>query len=156
MSDVMQLVGAVGTFIAAVAAFVSWLGQALLPWLPGGLWCAWWLWCVNWKHAWPVLARGGWIVVVLLTLVSALAWSGIFPRSCDCLGFPLANFWWQLGACTTLALVALFCGWLQGRWGLTPSEVDFEPVEHHDDHGHGHGHAHEPAAHAVPSHGGHH
>ena len=89
MSDVMQLVGAVGTFIAAVAAFVGWLGQALLPWLPGGLWCAWWLWCVNWKHAWPVLARGGWIVVVLLTFVSALAWSGIFPSVRRCLASPL-------------------------------------------------------------------
>lgn len=153
MSDVMQLVGAIGTFIAAVATFVAWLGRALLPWLPGGLWCAWWLWCVNWKHAWPVLARGGWIVVVLLTFVSALAWAGIFPSSCDCLGFPLANFWWQLGACTTLALVALFCGWAQGRLGLTPAEVTFDPVEHHDDHGHGHEAA---STHAVPTHGGHH
>jgi hypothetical protein len=153
MSDVMQLVGAIGTFIAAVATFVAWLVQALLPWLPGGLWCAWWLWCVNWKHAWPVLARGGWIVVVLLTFVSALAWSGIFPSECRCLGFPLVNFWWQLGACTTLVLVALFCGWAQGRLGLTPAEVDFDPPEHHDAHGHGldRGHGHEPA----PTRGGH-
>jgi hypothetical protein len=148
MSDILQLVGAIGTFIAAVATFVAWLGRALLPWLPGGLWCAWWLWCVNWKHAWPVLARGGWIVVVLLTFVSALAWSGVFPSSCDRLGFPLVNFWWQLGACTTLALVALFCGWLQGRLGLTPAEVTFDPVEHHGDHGHGHE--------LAPTHAGHH
>ena len=26
--------------------------QALIP---GGLWCAWWLWGVNWKKTWPVL-----------------------------------------------------------------------------------------------------
>ena len=154
MSELLQLVGATGDFLAAVTTFVAWLGRTLLPWLPGGLWCAWWLWCVNWKHAWPVLARGGWIVVVLLTFVSALAWSGVFPSSCDCLPIPLANFWWQLGACTTLVLVALFCGWLQGRFGLTPAEVDFEPVEHPDDRGHGHDH---PApAHAAPAHGGHH
>src|SRR4051794_25557032 len=111
MSDLMQFVGALGDFLAALATYVASLFRLLLPWLPGGLWCAWWLWCVNWKRAWPVLARGGWLVVVLLTLVSALAWSAISPSSCRCLGFPLGNYWWQLGACTSLALVALFCGW---------------------------------------------
>ena len=141
MSDVMQLVGATGDFLLAVATFLGWLGRALLPWLPAGLWCAWWLWCVNWKQAWPVLARGGWIVVVLLTFVSALAWSGVFPSGGHFLGVPLATFWWHLAACSALALVALFCGWLQGRLGWTPVAVHFDPPEQHDDHGHGH-HAH--------------
>jgi hypothetical protein len=117
----------------SILAILQWL----LPWLPAGLWCAWWLWGVNWKSAWPILAHGGWTVVVLLVFVSALAWSSIFPRPCDCLGLALPNFWWQLGSTTTLALVALFCGWLQGHIGWSPPEVSFDPpAEEHAHHGH--------------------
>ena len=121
----------------------DWLARVLttmLPWLPAGLWCAWWLWGVNWKTAQGVLARGGWVGVVLLTFLIALAWSRIFPRSCDCLGVTIPNFWWQLGASIALLLTALFCGWLQGKLGWEPAEVSFDPPEDHHGHGH-HGHA---------------
>ena len=63
---------------------------------------------------------------------SALAWSGVFPER----HFGLPNFWGQLLACTLLALVALLCGWLQGRLGWTPAEVSFEPPADSGDHGH--------------------
>ena len=132
---------------------IPWLLGVLLALLPGGLWCAWWLWAVNWKKAWPVLAEGGWVPVVLLTLVSALAWSQIFPASCGCLGFPIPNFWWQLGSCAALACVALFCGWLQGRLGWGPADVSFEPPAGHHGHAHGPGHH----GHGLQDHGhGHH
>jgi hypothetical protein len=106
--------------------------QWLLPWLVLALWCAWWLWCVNWKDTWPVLARGGWVGVVLLVLTIALAWSAMYPAK--------PNFWWQLGCTSALALVALFCGWAQGQLGWEPPPVTFEPAAHGHDHGHGHGH----------------
>jgi hypothetical protein len=115
---------------------VLWVLQMLAALLPGGLWCAWWLWCVNWPKVWPVLAQGGWIVVVLLMFISALAWSSIFPSTFTGFGFPLPNFWWQLGSVGALTLVALFCGWLQEQLGWTPAEVNFEPPAGH--HGHGH------------------
>jgi hypothetical protein len=36
-----------------------------------------------------------------------------------------------------LALVALFCGWLQDQLGWTPEEVSFEPpAAEHGHHGH--------------------
>jgi hypothetical protein len=76
--------------------------------------------------------------------MSALAWSAISPSSFHRLGFPVANFWWQLGACTSLALVALFCGWVQDRMHWTPEAVSFDAPEHVGDHGH------------APVHGGHH
>ncbi len=116
----------------------------LLHLLPGGLWCAWWLWCVNWKKAWPMLAEGGWMPVVLLMFISALAWSRIFPATFTGLGFPITNFVWQSGCVIALTLIALFCGWVQGQLGWTPEEISFEPppTEHgHGHHGHGH-HAH--------------
>jgi hypothetical protein len=109
--------------------------QWVLPLLPVALWCVWWLCCVNWEKAWPVLARGGWIVVVLLGLVSALVWSSIFPRPMG--GLP--NFWWQAGAVTALILAGLLCGWLQGKLGWTPGPVDFYPKH---EHGHGQPHGH--------------
>jgi len=119
---------------------VVWLLEKLLPLLPGGLWCAWWLWCVNWKKAWPVLAQGGWVGVLLLMFLGALAWSNITPSPCNCLGIRVGNFWWQLGSVSALTAVALFCGWLQGQLGWEPAEVSFEPAAGHDAHAHVHVH----------------
>jgi hypothetical protein len=113
----------------------------LLHLLPGGLWCAWWLWAVNWKKAWPVLAEGAWAPVVLLMLMAAMVWSRIAPSPCDCLGFvTVPNGWWQLGSVAALVATALFCGWLQGYFGWTPREVSVEPPPAATGHGHGHGH----------------
>ncbi len=108
--------------------------------LPGGLWVVFWLWAVNWKKVWPVLAEGAWAPVTLLGIVIALAWSQIDARPCNCLGLvTVPNFWWQLGGVASLAAVALFCGWLQGLLRWTPAEVNLDPPAHHGhDHGHGH------------------
>lgn|SRR5262245_33875541 len=119
--------------------------QLLLTLLPVVLWGAFWLLCVNWKRAWPVLAEGAWVGVVLIGLVSALVWSKLEPRSCDCLRFvTLPNFAWQLGSVAALIGVALFCGWLQGLIRYDPVEVNVEMPTggHEDDHRHGHDHGH--------------
>src|SRR3954470_5412778 len=108
----LELWQAFVAFLGQLMTVLALLGRRLLPWLPALAWCAWWLWCVNWQKAWPVLARGGWVPVVLLVLVSALAWSRIFPSTHPIEGVTFPNFWWQLGACTLLALLALFCGFL--------------------------------------------
>lgn len=106
--------------------------EILLGLIPGGLWCAWFLWAVNWPKVWPELRRGGWAVAVLLGLIAALVWSLLFPSRW--LGLP--NFTWQVGAVALLIAAALFCGWLQGKLGWTPADVSFAPPA---DHGHGHG-----------------
>ncbi len=106
------------------------------------LWCAWWLGGVNWKKAWPMLAAGGWAPVVLLIVIATLVWSRLSPGGCDCLGVVIPNVWWQLGGVCGLAAVALFCGWLQGFFGWTPSEISLEPPADHDDHAHGPAPAH--------------
>jgi hypothetical protein len=107
---------------------LSRVGTFLLTVLPFAVWCAWWLWCVDWRKVWPVLAGGAWAPVVLLLLVVAVAWSRVAPGPCDCLGFvSLPTFWWHLGAVVGLACAALFCGWLQGYFGWAPPEVRIEP-----------------------------
>jgi len=124
----------------------EWLARVLgvlLALLPGGLWWAWWLWAVNWKKAWPVLAEGAWLPVLLLMGVVTLVWSRISPSEGYWLGFvPLPNVWWQLGSVCALTATALFCGWLQDYFGWTPEEVSLEPPlsahGHEDGHGHGH------------------
>ena len=119
-----------------------WLTQALAILLPLVLWCAFWLWAVNWKNTWPELARGAWLPVVLLVLVVALVWSRLQPEPWNVSGaFAVPGFWWQLACVGLLVGIALFCGWLQTLLGWTPAEVNFEPPAH-DDHGHDHGHAH--------------
>jgi hypothetical protein len=90
-------------------------------------WVAWWLFAVNWKKAWPALGRGGWVAVVLILVIAALAWSRIEASS----------FWWQLAAVSVLAATALLCGWLQGVFGLTVADIPVEPVV-----AHGSGHEH--------------
>jgi hypothetical protein len=90
-------------------------------------WIAWWLFAVDWKKAWLVLARGAWAPAVLVLLIAALVWSRI----------EASDFWWQLGAVTALAATALLCGWLQGLFGIQPAEVSVEPVV-----AHGPGHEH--------------
>jgi hypothetical protein len=110
-----------------------------LRWLLLIGWVAWWLWGVNWSKAWPVLARGAWVPLLLALVFVALVWSRLEPTPYEGIpGVTVPNFWWQLVAVSLLAGVALICGWLQGVLGWAPAEVDLEPPAP----SHGHGHAH--------------
>jgi hypothetical protein len=124
--------------------------------LPGCLWVAWCLGCVNWKKAWPVLADGAWVGVILVILLASLAWAKMEPSSyilLETLFIP--NFWWQLSCVIAIALVALFCGWLQGLLGWTPMQAAVEPTDDHlADHGRSDSHDHVPLP-SLPSGNGH-
>ena len=114
---------------------VVFLGQ----WLLLIAWLAWWLWAVDWRKVWPVLAQGAWLPAVLLMLLASLVWAEMAPSDCDCLGFvTVPNFWWQLGDVSLLVAVTLFCGWLQGVFGWAPAEVELEPQPEAAGHGHHH------------------
>ena len=97
-------------------------------WLLLIAWLAWWLWGVNWKRAWAVLAKGAWLPVLLMMILSALVWSAIAPSDYLFLGVvKVPNFWWQLGGVSLLVAITLICGWLQGVFGWVPIEVSLEP-----------------------------
>jgi hypothetical protein len=126
-----QLVVNLGTLLVLLLALA-------LRWSLVIAWLAWWLFAVDWKKVWPVLARGAWAPVLLLLLIVALVWAQLEPAEGTFLGVvSVPNFWWQLGGVSVLTAVALLCGWLQGVFGITPPEISVEPVIPH-----GMGHEH--------------
>lgn len=129
----VQLLQNLGTLLGGLVVWL-WSYALLIAWF------AWWLWGVNWRRSWAVLAAGAWLPLLLLAIVGALVWSQIEPSSCSCLGFlTIPNFWWQLGAVGLLGAATLFCGWLQGVLGWAPAEVSFDPpVAMAHDHGSSH------------------
>jgi hypothetical protein len=114
----------IGLFEKGISVTEHWNWLLLIPWL------AWWLWGVNWKNVWAVLAEGAWLPVLLIMIVAAMVWSEIAPSDCTCLGFvTVPNFWWQLGGVGLLTAITLLCGWLQGVFGWSPLEASLEPPE---------------------------
>src|SRR5690348_7845597 len=128
--ELLQLLGQLWALFVALLALLSQFVWLALQWSLLLLWLAWWLGAVNWRKAWGVLAQGAWAPVVLFVLMGALVWSQIAPADLYLFGgnAPIPNFWWQLGGVTLLLLSALFCGWLQGVFGWTPPEIDFDPA----------------------------
>jgi hypothetical protein len=142
-------------FFIALGNDLAGLGGYALALFLVVVWVAWWLWGVRWERAWPVLAGGAWMPLVLLGVLVALVWSQIAPGSRTFLGFAVVpNFWWQLVAVGSLVGLALFCGWLQGVLGWGPAEVSLQPPAHEHGHHDDHGHAHVEHAQA-PAHGHH-
>ena len=137
MSDIAQTLLQILELLAKLGGELL---QFVLAWGLLIVWLAWWLWGVNWKKAWPVLAQGAWLPALLVLVATALAWSQIYPSECTCLGFvTVPNFWWQLGEASLLAAVTLLCGWLQGVLGWTPAEISLvPPAPDADVHGYAH------------------
>ena len=134
MAELFQTVVELVTVLCRLVVEVLQLG---LTWSLLLVWVAWWLWAVNWKHTWKVLGAGAWAPVVLICLMVAGVWSQVRPSELVVTpGFILSNFWWQLGAVSSLLGSALFCGWLQGYFGWTPAEIDLEPPAHAPAHAH--------------------
>ena len=114
--------------VTSLGLLLGWLGEFLVRWLLLIVWVVWWLWGVNWRRAWAVLAEGAWVPLLLAMIAGALVWASLAPSDWDCLGwFRVPNFWWQLGGIGLLLALALFCGWLQELFGWTPAEIDLEP-----------------------------
>ena len=116
--------------IVVLGKLLGLLVEFALSWLLLIVWVVWWLFGVNWKKAWPVLAQGAWVPVLLLMVTAALVGSRLVPGT---------SFWWQLGAVSLLVALALFCGWLQGVFHWAPAEIELEPPAAGQQ---GHGHEH--------------
>jgi hypothetical protein len=129
MHDLWQALAQLVADLGKVFRAASRLTPGLLLLL---VWVAWWLGCVNWKKAWPVLREGGWLPALLLLILAALVWSQIAPGDwTPAEPLTLPNFWWQLAALIGLAAVAGLCGWVQGllHWGPVEPESSSPEVQ---------------------------
>src|SRR5262245_21737756 len=108
-------------------SFPTWLPQitpTVLKFLVLVLFAAWWLWGVDWRKAWPVLAAGGWMPLVLVGIMAAFVWSRLSPSTVILFNLmAIPNLLWQFGAVGLFIGLVLFCGWLQTRYGWYPQEV---------------------------------
>lgn len=161
MYDLLQALGQFGNSLASV--FVA-LAAVLLPWTPLAAWIAFWLYAVNWQKLRLILAKGGWVGVVLLGLVAVLVWGTVAPTplKADVFGLKVSNFVEKTVYVSALICIMFFCGSLQlsGFCGDCAYLEEIPPADEHGGHGHGHndhGHGHATElAHAAPAHGGHH
>jgi hypothetical protein len=143
----MEFWQALWQIVASVGIILRDLANWSLEWFVLIAWLAWWLAAARWRSVWPVLARGGWVLIVLINLFVALVWSRLEPGQYALFGvFPIGNYLWHLGATALITLLTLLCGWLQGILQLEPSEVVLEPApvagqptHHPHEGGHEHG-----------------
>lgn len=132
----------VGNLILAVLTLLA-------PWTPLAAWLAYWLFAADWSKLWPVMARGGWIGVVLIGLMMALIWGVVAPPTGGkhvILGLSLSNFVGKFVYVTALLVMMTVCGSVQlsgacGRWASFPEPEPEDDHHGHDDHGHGDHHA---------------
>lgn len=126
----------------------------MAPWTPLVAWVAFWLLAVDWVKLRRVLVSGGWIGLVLIGLVAALAWGVAAPPADGVhrlLGLTVGNFVGKVVYVTALMVLMLICGSVQlaggcGSWTVFPKDSP------EDDHGHD-VHADHGASHvAVHSH----
>jgi hypothetical protein len=120
---------------------LNWLGFGTILCLLFFL--AWCLWAIDWRKAWPVLASGGWMPLVLIAVMTGAVALCIWPSDLLILGlFRAPNGLWQFGAAGLLVGIVLLCGSLQARSDYVPPQFDLdEPAHghaHHDPHSHAH------------------
>lgn len=152
-SSLLQLVAALWQLTLALWFLV-------IPWAPLIAYVAFWLYAVDWLKLRPVIARGGWIAVLFIAVMTTLVWGLVAPPADShyLLGRPVSNFAGKFVYVSALVTIMFLCGSVQlsglcGSWATFKEDAPEE--EHH--HGHGHGHddshgGHEPAATLVAHH----
>lgn len=116
MDALLELIHSLIELLLAVGMVLAALVRLLLPWMPLAAWIVFWLFGVNWVKLREVMLGGGWIGVVLIGLVMALAWGVIAPPAESAhyiLGLKLSNFVGKIVYVTALFCIMYLCGAVQ-------------------------------------------
>jgi hypothetical protein len=156
MEPIINLFQSLGSLLQSVLDVVWAVLSLLGPWLPLVGWVAFWLCAVNWQRLRGVLARGGWIGIVLLAAMAILVWGNVSPSrdGVDLFGLKISNFVEKTVYVSGLVSLMFLAGALQLS-GFCSQWCDV-PAPPADDHHHGHGHDHGGHEHDHShDHGGH-
>jgi hypothetical protein len=114
----------------------------LVPWTPLAAWIVFWLFAVNWVRLREILAKGGWVGLVLIGAIMVLVWGSIAPGSgsFDFFGLRVGNFVEKTVYVSGLFVMMFLAGALQLS-GFCAACCPFdEPVTLAETHGHGSAH----------------
>jgi hypothetical protein len=152
------LLDAISQFGLSLWELLAAILTILIPWTPLAAWIVFWMFAVNWVRLRDVLAKGGWMGLVLIGAVMVLVWGSIAPGSGTFFGLHVSNFVEKTVYVSGLFVLMFLAGSLQLS-GFCAGCCPFnEPILIAETHGHesgqGHdgGHGHAPAG----DHGGHH
>lgn len=150
MQELLQALTLLGSGLSALVVAIV---KPLLPWIPLAAWVLFWMLAVNWVKFRAVLAKGGWIGLVLLGAVIVLVWGTLAPPVAGTtllFGLRLSNYVEKTVYVSALASIMFLAGSVQlsGGCGCCLDLSEPPTGDEHDDHGHdSHGHD----LHAAPA-----
>ncbi len=112
----MEVLQSIWNVVVAVAQLLVELVQFIAPWTPLLAWIAFWLLAVNWRVLTPIIAKGGWVGVLLTMFMTILVW-GLIAEPVDGVhhlyGLRVSNFYGKGIYVTSLFTIAALCGTVQ-------------------------------------------
>ena len=112
----MEVLQSIWNVVVALAELLVELVQFVAPWTPLLAWIAFWLFAVNWRVLSPILAKGGWVGVLLTMLMTILIWGVIAEPEGGfhyLYGLKVGSFTGKTIYVTSLFTIAALCGTVQ-------------------------------------------
>lgn len=111
-----SLIESLVNLFSALWQLLGSVGALILPLVPLLMWIGFWTFAVDWVKLRSFLLKGGWISLVLLSLVAMLVWGVVAPPEDGfhyILGKQLSNFVGKFVYVTGLVCIMLLSGAVQ-------------------------------------------
>lgn len=77
--SIADLLTAITALVEAAFRVLGLVGSLVWPWLPLVTWALFWLLIIDWSRLLPVLSRGGWLVIALMSTAALAIWMVVSP-----------------------------------------------------------------------------
>lgn len=77
--SIADLLTAITALVEAAFRVLGLVGSLVWPWLPLVIWALFWLLIIDWSRLLPVLSRGGWLVIALMSTAALAIWMVVSP-----------------------------------------------------------------------------